>query len=65
MIRKASPAEREKRLSSPEPVDEIQESLLESFPASDPPAWTATRVGTPSRQGSRPGPAVKRKRQED
>jgi hypothetical protein len=31
--------------------DEIVESLIETFPASDPPAWIAlTRVGNPERQ---------------
>ena len=54
MVRKASPAGRDKRLSSSEPPDEIQESLIESFPASDPPAWTAARVGEPSRRPTRP-----------
>jgi hypothetical protein len=33
-----------------ETVDEIDESLIETFPASDPPAWVAsTRVGIPKR----------------
>jgi hypothetical protein len=31
--------------------DEILESLIDTFPASDPPAWIAlTRVGIPKRQ---------------
>jgi hypothetical protein len=31
--------------------DEILESLIDSFPASDPPAWvTLTRVGIPKRK---------------
>src|SRR5262245_29641354 len=61
MVRKASPAGREKRQSSSQPPDEIQESLVESFPASDPPAWTVSRVGTPSRRRTRPEPAAKPK----
>jgi hypothetical protein len=32
-------------------TDEITESLIETFPASDPPAWIAlARVGIPKRQ---------------
>jgi hypothetical protein len=32
-------------------TDEITESLIETFPASDPPAWVAlARVGIPKRQ---------------
>jgi hypothetical protein len=39
------------------PSDEsLVESLIESFPTSDPPSWTAlTRVGLPKRKGSRRG----------
>jgi hypothetical protein len=39
-------------------TDEITESLIETFPASDPPAWVAlARVGIPKRRRtkSRPG----------
>jgi hypothetical protein len=37
-------------------IDEIAESLIDTFPASDPPAWIPlARVGTPKRPGrSRP-----------
>jgi hypothetical protein len=32
-------------------IDEIDESLIETFPASDPPAWISlTRVGIPKRK---------------
>jgi hypothetical protein len=32
-------------------IDEIDESLIETFPASDPPAWTSlTRIGVPKRE---------------
>jgi len=40
------PGEAEAALS-----DELLESLIETFPASDPPSWTAlTRVGPPDRK---------------
>jgi len=40
-------------------IDEVAESLIETFPASDPPAWVAlTRVGIPKRK-TKSRPAAK------
>jgi hypothetical protein len=40
-----------------ETVDEIDESLIETFAASDPPAWVAlARVGIPKRRKVEPCP---------
>jgi hypothetical protein len=43
--------------------DEITESLIETFPASDPPAWVAVaRVGVPKRRPTKSRPARKAQR---
>jgi hypothetical protein len=43
-----------------ETVDEIDESLIETFPASDPPAWVAqARVGIPKRRKTKSSRARK------
>jgi hypothetical protein len=52
----------EKKRSPEELEDELDESIAESFPASDPPAWVnEARVGTPRRDEPRkdgiPGPS--------
>jgi hypothetical protein len=43
-----------------ETVDEVDESLIETFPASDPPAWVAlARVGIPKRRKTKSSRARK------
>jgi hypothetical protein len=43
-------------MSDAKPSDwKVDESLKDSFPASDPPSWTAVaRIGAPRRKGSEP-----------
>jgi hypothetical protein len=47
----APPLQDSETIASTDDDDEILESLIDTFPASDPPAWVAlARVGTPKRK---------------
>jgi len=54
--RPGEPASQEQLADAPVPFGPLEQAELESFPASDPPAWTGTTAGAPAKE---PGPISK------